>query len=50
MVPDEISPITDMRATAEYRIHVTEVMLRRGLAAAVERLAGQGPAYGARLI
>ena len=50
MVPDEISPITDMRATAEYRIHVTEVMVRRGLAAAVERLAGQGPAYGARLI
>ena len=50
MVPDEISPITDMRATAEYRAHICEVMLRRGLVAAVERLEGKGPAYGTRLI
>ena len=50
MVPDEISPITDMRATAEYRTHITGVMLRRGLVAAVERLEGKGPEYGARLI
>jgi len=50
MVPDEISPITDMRATAEYRTHVTKVMLKRGLVAAVERLVGSGPAYGTRLI
>jgi carbon-monoxide dehydrogenase medium subunit len=50
MVPDEISPITDMRATAEYRTHITKVMLKRGLVAAVERLAGMGPAYGTRLI
>ena len=50
MVPDEISPITDMRATAEYRTHISGVMLRRGLVAAVERLEGKGPAYGTRLI
>ena len=50
MVPDEIRPITDMRATAEYRTHISKVMLGRGLAAAAERLAGKGPAYGTRLI
>lgn len=50
MVRDEISPITDMRASAEYRTRMTEVMLKRGLWAAVERLAGVGPAYGVRLV
>jgi CO/xanthine dehydrogenase FAD-binding subunit len=50
MVRGEISPITDIRATAEYRTRMTEVMLKRGLVAAVERLAGTGPAYGTRLI
>ncbi|MEA2024912.1 MAG: xanthine dehydrogenase family protein subunit M [Actinomycetota bacterium] len=50
MVRDEISPITDMRASAEYRIRMTEVMLKRGLVAAEDRLSGTGPAYGTRLI
>ena len=50
MVADEISPITDMRASAEYRTRITEVMLERGLVAATQRLAGEGPAYGTRLI
>ncbi len=50
MVRDEISPITDIRASAEYRLRMTEVMLKRGLVAATERLAGTGPAYGTRLI
>ncbi|MEN8039895.1 MAG: xanthine dehydrogenase family protein subunit M [Actinomycetota bacterium] len=50
MVRDEISPITDMRASAEYRNHMTEVMLGRGLVAATERLAGKGPDYGTRLV
>ena len=50
MVPDEISPITDMRATAEYRTHMSQVMLKRGLTAAVDRLAGDGPDYQTRLI
>ncbi len=50
IVRDEISPITDIRASAEYRARMTEVMLKRGLVAASERLAGTGPAYGTRLI
>jgi carbon-monoxide dehydrogenase medium subunit len=50
MVAGEISPITDMRATAEYRTHMTGIMLKRGLAAAVERLDGTGPPYETRLI
>jgi carbon-monoxide dehydrogenase medium subunit len=50
MVPAEISPITDMRATADYRTHMTGVMLKRGLWAARQRRDGAGPAYGTRLI
>ena len=50
MVDHEISPITDMRASAEYRTRMTEVMLERGLWAATERLSGTGPGYGVRLI
>ncbi|MGB9358599.1 MAG: xanthine dehydrogenase family protein subunit M [Acidimicrobiia bacterium] len=50
MVDGEISPITDMRASAEYRTRMTEVMLERGLWAATERLVGTGPGYGVRLI
>lgn len=50
MVKDEISPITDIRATAAYRTRMTEVMLKRGLPAARDRLNGEGPAYGTRLI
>jgi CO/xanthine dehydrogenase FAD-binding subunit len=50
MVADEISPITDMRASAEYRARMTEVMLDRGLWAAVGRLSGSGPDYGERVI
>jgi carbon-monoxide dehydrogenase medium subunit len=50
MVKDEISPITDIRATAAYRIRMTEVMLKRGLPAARDRLNGEGPAYGNRLV
>jgi len=50
LVPQEISPITDIRATREYRMHMVGVMLERGLRAAVARLAGSGPAYGTSLI
>ena len=50
LVPGAISPITDMRATKEYRAHICEVMLERGLPAAVSRRDGAGPAYGTRLI
>ncbi len=50
LVPETISPITDIRATKEYRTHMVGVMLERGLRAAVARLAGSGPAYGTSLI
>lgn len=50
IVGDEISPITDIRATAEYRSRMCEVMLERGLPAARDRLDGTGPGYGTRLI
>lgn len=50
LVASEISPITDLRASAEYRTHMCRVMLRRGLATAVARLSGKGPPYPAQLI
>jgi len=50
LVPEEISPITDVRATKEYRLHVAKIMFERGIKAAVERLDGKGPAYGEKLI
>jgi carbon-monoxide dehydrogenase medium subunit len=50
LVPEEIAPITDIRATKEYRLHMVGVMLERGLRAAVARLAGTGPDYGTSLV
>jgi CO/xanthine dehydrogenase FAD-binding subunit len=41
-----VFPITDIRATKEYRMHMCQVMLERGIRAASSRLAGNGPAYG----
>jgi CO/xanthine dehydrogenase FAD-binding subunit len=45
LVADEIAPITDIRATREYRLHMARIMFERGLKAAVARLNGAGPAY-----
>lgn len=42
----EISPITDIRSSKEYRLHMAQVMLRRALENAVARLFGKGPKYG----
>lgn len=50
LVPKEIAPITDIRSTKEYRMHMVGVMLERGLRAAAARLAGRGPEYGEELI
>lgn len=50
LVPEEIAPITDIRATREYRMHMVGVMLERGLRAAVARITGSGPAYGTSVI
>jgi len=50
LLDQEITPITDVRATKEYRRLATTVMLERALRAADDRLAGRGPEYGVRLI
>jgi CO/xanthine dehydrogenase FAD-binding subunit len=50
LVPKIITPITDIRSTKEYRMHMVCVMLERGLKAAVSRLAGNRPEYGVELI
>jgi len=50
LVPQEISPITDIRATKEYRTHMIKVMFERGIITATERLSGKGPVYGTALI
>jgi len=50
LVPTEVTPITDVRATKEYRLHMCGVMLERALRAAEARLLGAGPQYGEDLI
>ena len=40
LVPTEISPITDIRSSAEYRIHMMKVMFSRGLENSVAKLKG----------
>jgi carbon-monoxide dehydrogenase medium subunit len=41
LVSKEISPITDIRATKEYRLHIAEVMVKRGIQKALDRLNGE---------
>ena len=50
MLEEEIAPITDVRATKEYRMHMAKVMLERGLSAVVDRLNGERPVYGKSVI
>jgi carbon-monoxide dehydrogenase medium subunit len=50
LIEMEIKPITDIRATKEYRMHMAKIMFERGLNAAVSRLNGGGPEFGKNLI
>ncbi len=42
----EVSPISDIRSSKEYRLHMTQIMLGRALEKAAARLFGKGPKYG----
>ncbi len=42
----EVSPISDIRSSKEYRLHMTQIMLGRALETAVARLFSKGPKYG----
>ncbi len=46
----EISPISDIRSTKEYRLHMAGIMLERALRAAAARLSGKAPRYGEPVI
>jgi CO/xanthine dehydrogenase FAD-binding subunit len=50
MVEEEIKPITDIRASKEYRMHMAKVMLERSLKASLSRLKDGVPEYGTSLI
>jgi carbon-monoxide dehydrogenase medium subunit len=50
LIEKTISPITDIRASKEYRMHMAKVMFERGVKAAVSRLNGGGPEYGYNVI
>ncbi len=50
LLPAESSPISDVRATREYRQYMLGVLLERGLEAACSRLAGSGPPYGTEVL
>jgi carbon-monoxide dehydrogenase medium subunit len=50
LILGEISPITDIRASKEYRMHMCKVMFERAIKVAAARLKGAGPAYGTALI
>jgi CO/xanthine dehydrogenase FAD-binding subunit len=46
LIPGIVTPITDIRASKEYRLQMCQVMFERALRTAVSRLAGVGPEYG----
>lgn len=50
LITKTVFPITDIRATKEYRMQMCQVMFERGIKAAVSRLEGDGPEYGENLI
>ncbi len=47
---EDISPISDIRASREYRLHMCRVMVKRALKASVSRMETGKPALNTRLI
>ncbi len=47
---DTVSPIADIRASREYRIHMCRIMFEKAVGAAVSRMKTSQPEYGIRLI
>jgi len=47
---EAISPISDLRSSKEYRIHMCRIMVKRGLTASVSRMETGVPALSTRLI
>ncbi len=45
-----ISPISDIRASKEYRLYVSGVLVKRSLKTSLARMNGNGPKYGERLV
>ena len=46
VILQEVSPISDIRSSRDYRLHMTQIMLGRALENSVARLFGKGPKYG----
>jgi carbon-monoxide dehydrogenase medium subunit len=46
LISEEIAPITDLRATGQYRAHMVGVMLERAMRIALSRRSGGGSPYG----
>ncbi len=47
---DTVSPISDIRASKEYRIHMCRIMFEKAVNAAASRMISSQPEYGTRLI
>lgn len=50
IIVDEISPITDIRATKEYREHMAKIMIKRGIEKTISRYYNGKPKYGEGMI
>jgi CO/xanthine dehydrogenase FAD-binding subunit len=50
LLSEETSPIADIRAEKEYRVHMLEIMLKRAVKTAVSRMETGKPAYGTKVI
>ncbi len=50
IIIDKVSPISDIRASKEYRVHMCRIMFDKAVRAAVSRMSSSQPEYGKRLI